>query len=383
MRIMTILGTRPEIIRLSRIIALLDEHAEHVLVHTGQNTHHKLSGVFFEELGVRDADIYLGVEAPSFGEQIGQILARTERILRERRPDRLLILGDTNSGLSAFVACRMGIPVFHMEAGNRCFDDRVPEEVNRRTIDHSSSVLMPYTEGSRRNLLAEGISGERILVTGNPIKQVIDSYAERIAASDALARLDLERKKYFLVTMHRAENVDEPPILLRLVDALTRLHATYSLPVVCSVHPRTSAKAKQFGIPLERPGFRVLEPLGFFDFVRLEQEAYCVLSDSGTVQEEACIFGVPNVTLRDVTERPETVECGSNFLAGTEPARILAGVSLTTRCAPRWAPPQEYLASNVAETVCRIVLGHRIPSLSERGWLARQSLGAPAPSASR
>lgn len=370
MRIMTIAGTRPEIIRLSLVVKQLDRYAEHVLVHTGQNYDDRLSGLFFRELGVRDPDVFMGVRGQGFADQVGQILAKCEPLFHEYRPDRLLILGDTNSGLTAIIARRLGIPVYHMEAGNRCFDDRVPEEVNRRVIDHSSSVLMPYTNRSKENLLREGIAGERIYVTGNPIKEVIDQYADQIEASSALAEMGVEEGKYFLVTMHRAENVDIPERLKSLVEALAALHEKYGYPVICSFHPRTKAKVEQFGVDIDRAGLRFVQPLGFFDFIKLEKKAFCLLSDSGTVQEEACIFGVPNVTLRDVTERPETVECGSNALAGADPARIAALVDLVTSKPANWQPPIEYVAEEVADTVCRILLSYRIPDLSEQAWLS-------------
>ncbi len=370
---MTILGTRPEIIRLSLVIARLDEYAEHVLVHTGQNYDDRLNGLFFRELGVREPDHFLEARG-NFGEQVGQILSRIEPLLLDHRPDRLLILGDTNSGLSAIVARRLGIPVFHMEAGNRCFDFRVPEEANRRIIDHVSNVLMPYTNRSRENLLREGISSEAIFVTGNPIKQVIDHFAPQIAASPALTDLKLQPGKYFLVTMHRAENVDVEWRLRNLVDALAALHREYGFPVVCSLHPRTRAKTEAFDVDLRRAGIRFVEPFGFFDFVHLEKHAFCLLSDSGTVQEEACIFRVPNVTIRDVTERPETVECGSNVLSGADPAVILQLVRMVTERAPSWQPPAEYMVDNVAETVCRIVLGFSDRSASGNAATpARQS----------
>jgi UDP-N-acetylglucosamine 2-epimerase (non-hydrolysing) len=371
MKIMTVLGTRPEIIRLSLVTPMLDAYAEHVLVHTGQNFDDGLSGIFFRELGVRDPNVHMGVRADSFGEQVGQIISRSEALFLEHRPDRVLILGDTNSGLCAVVARRLGIPVYHMEAGNRCFDDRVPEEVNRRVIDHSSTILLPYTEGSRANLLREGIESHRIFVTGNPIKQVLDHNLVRIEQSDVLDRLHVERRRFFLVTMHRAENVDREDALRSLLTALVLLHERYGFPVVCSLHPRTRSKAARFGLPLDAAGVRFVAPLGFFDFVRLEQEAFCVLSDSGTVQEEACILRVPNVTIRNATERPETIECGSNILASTAPERIMEAVHLVTSRACNWSPPPEYAAGRVAETVCNIVLGYRAPDPAELEWRAR------------
>ncbi len=359
MKLMTVLGTRPEIIRLSRAIPALDALCDHVLVHTGQNFDPSLSDVFFAELGVRPPDHYLGVRAESFGAQVGRILSESERVMRAEQPDRLLILGDTNSGLSAIVAKRLGIPVYHMEAGNRCFDDRVPEEVNRRVIDHSSDVLLPYTERSRANLLREGIAGERIFVTGNPIKEVLDHYAPQIAASRALDKLGLAAGRYFLVTLHRAENVDQPARLAQFIAALGRLHQAYSLPVVCSLHPRTRSQLEKQGQTLDSGGVRAFEPVGFFDFVRLEQDALCVLTDSGTVQEECCILRVPAVTLRDTTERPETVEVGSNMLSGADAETILACVRAVLAAPPAWNPPPEYLAPDVSRAVAKIVLGYR------------------------
>lgn len=371
MKIMTILGCRPEIIRLSLVIPLLDRFCQHILVHTEQNYDDRLSKVFFDELGVRKPDVYLGVRAAGFGGQIGQILERSEALFLEHQPDRVLILGDTNSGLATIIARRLGIPVYHMEAGNRCYDDRVPEEVNRRIIDHSSSVLMPYTNRSRENLLAEGFPGNRIFVTGNPIKQVIDHFSEKIAASAVLERLGLERHKFFLLTLHRAENVDVERRLRSLLDSQALLYQEFGFPVVCSLHPRTRSKMEIFGIDLKRAGISFLGPLGFFDFVRLEQNAVCLLSDSGTVQEEACIFGVPNVTVRDVTERLETLDCGSNILCGVMPDEVLRAVRIVTAQCGRWKPPEEYLAPAVAETVCRIVLEYRLPDTAELKWRGR------------
>src|SRR6202050_1900691 len=358
---MTVLGTRPEIIRLSRIIPLLDRHSEHILVDTGQNYDARLSELFFRELKVRQPDMSLGVRGSSFGDQVAQILSRGEEVLLEKRPDRVLILGDTNSGLMAIVARRFGIPVFHMEAGNRCYDFRVPEESNRRIIDHLSSVLMPYTNRSRENLLREGIAAENIYVTGNPIYEVMQRFASEIAASEILSTLKLQEKRFFLVTMHRAENVDLEHRLRGGLEASVLLHRQFDLPILCSLHPRTRSKAKEFGIDLVSTGLGFFEPFGFVDFIRLEQNAFCVITDSGTVQEETCILGVPNVTIRDVTERPETIECGSNVLAGFEPQAIVRTVNIVTQERRSWQPPAEYLMSNVSDTVARIVLGYYPP----------------------
>jgi len=357
MKIMTILGTRPEIIRFSLIIEKLDRLCDHVLVHTGQNFDASLSDVFFQELGVRQPNHYLAVRGDTFGEQIGRIIAASEQVLLAEKPDRLLILGDTNSALSAIVAKRMGIPVYHMEAGNRCYDDRVPEEVNRRIIDHCSDVLMPYTERSRANLLREGIPGERIYVTGNPIYEVIQHYDASIQKSSILSELALEKGRYFLVTMHRAENVDVEERLLGLTTALNQVQREYQVPVIVSTHPRTRARMEAFGVGLDNDQIRFMSPFGFFDFITLERHAQCVLSDSGTVQEECAIFGVPNVTIRDVTERPETIECGSNMLSGVEPETVLRCVRAVLALKGKWCPPREYVAENVSDTVVNILLG--------------------------
>jgi UDP-N-acetylglucosamine 2-epimerase (non-hydrolysing) len=358
MKIMTILGTRPEIIRLSRIIEKLDQLCEHILVNTGQNFDPNLSDIFFCELGIRQPNYFLGVRGETPGEQVGHIIAQSERVILAERPDRLLILGDTNSGLSAFVAKRMGIGVYHMEAGNRCYDDRVPEEVNRRIIDHSSDVLMPYTERSRANLLREGIEGRLIYVIGNPIFEVIQHYNPMIRQSDVLRRLGVEPNGYFLVTMHREENVDVEDRVRSLTRALELLHKEYQLPIVCSLHPRTKNRMQRYGLDVESEQLKFHTPFGFFDFVALEQNAFCVLSDSGTVQEECCILQTANITFRDVTERPETIECGSNMLSGADPEMILQCVctALSQRC--EWTVPSEYLVKHVSSTVAKIVLGY-------------------------
>lgn len=361
MRIVTVLGTRPEIIRLSRVVPRLDEACHHLLVHTGQNFDPALSDVFFEQLGVRRPDLSLDVKGASFAEQIAQILTRTEAVFRERRPDRLLVLGDTNSALCAFIAKRLGIPVFHLEAGNRCHDDRVPEEVNRRVIDHSSDVLLPYTERSRANLLAEGIPGRRIAVVGNPIFEVIEHHRAAIDASRVLETLGVARGGYVLATMHRQENVDDPARLRSLLTALEQVRAELDRPLIVSVHPRTQRRLEEFGLGVRDPQVRLLPPLGFLEFVHLEQHAACVLSDSGTVQEECCILRVPNVTLRDTTERPETVECGSNVLSGVEPESILRCVRLVMARRPSWTVPPEYLVPDVSTTVAKVLLG-RLPA---------------------
>ncbi len=357
MKILTILGTRPEIIRLSRIISKLDKLCEHVVVHTGQNYDFNLNEIFFQQLGVREPDCFLGAKG-TFGEQIGTILTGIEKILQKEKPDKFLVLGDTNSSMAAIMAKRMGIPVYHMEAGNRCYDDRVPEEVNRRIIDHSSDVLLPYTERSRANLLREGIEGRRIYVTGNPIYEVIQHYDEQIRNASILEELNIEAQRYFLVTMHREENVDVRERLSGVVTALDKLQKEYSVPIIVSTHPRSKKRMGEFGVLANNEKIRFMPPFGFFEFITLERNALCVLSDSGTVQEECAIFKVPNVTIRDVTERPETLECGSNILSGTDTDTVIGCVRTVLGLKGKWTAPREYMIENVSDTVIKILSGY-------------------------
>lgn len=358
MKIMTIFGTRPEIIRLSLVMKVLDQHSEHVTVHTGQNYDQSLSDIFIRDLEVRTPDVHLGIMSKSFGEQIGQILTRTDEILEEHRPDRILILGDTNSALSAIPAARRRIPVFHMEAGNRCYDDRVPEEINRRIIDHSSTVLLPYTERSKENLVREGIERDRIYVTGNPIKEVLDSFSSSIDASEVMKALSVKPFEYLLVTLHRAENVDNEARINSIFAGLSAVADKFGKVVLVSVHPRTAEKIQQFSVRIDPAKIRLLNALGFFDFVKLEKSSLAVLTDSGTVQEECSIFGIPNITLRDVTERPETIECGSNILSGANADSIVNAVELAIAQPAAWTAPREYLAENVSQTISKILLGY-------------------------
>jgi len=325
MKTMTIVGTRPELIRLSLVFRALDAAGiQNVLVHTGQNYDPRLSDIFFEELDLPAPDLYMGIRTERVGEQIGQIIARSETAMLEHEPDALLILGDTNSGLSAIAATRLGIPIFHMEAGNRCFDWSVPEEKNRRLIDHISDWLLPYTQRSREHLVDEGIDRAKIFVSGNPITDVLEHFRPRWEASRVLDRLGLDSSGYLLVTAHRQETVDVPRRLAALCSGLNGLATKFAHPILWSVHPRTAAKLDAAGIDLH-PAIRLEEPFGFMDFVALEASAACVVTDSGTVQEECSLLHVPAVTCRDTTERPETIECGSNLLCGVEdPHRMLA-----------------------------------------------------------
>lgn len=358
MKIITVLGTRPEIIRLSLIIKKLDRYCDHILVHTGQNFEDSLNAIFFTDLKLREPDYYLGVRGDSFAEQIGKIIIEIEKVILKEKPERILILGDTNSGLVSIVARRMGIPVFHMEAGNRCFDYRVPEEVNRKIIDHSSTIFLPYTHRSKENLLNEGLANEKIYVIGNPIYEVIEHYSKEIERSEILDKLKVLPGKYFLVTMHRAENVDHEDRLKNLLISLDEINKKYTSPIICSLHPRTKSRIQQFGLKISNENIHLLEPFGFFDFTALEKNALCVITDSGTVQEECCIFRVPNITIRDVTERPETLESGSNMLTSVSPDLILKSVEVVLNEKCEWEPPAEYLVKNVSSKVVKIILGY-------------------------
>jgi len=357
MKILTIFGTRPEIIRLSLIIKILDRSCEHFIVHTGQNFQENLSDVFFDELGIRAPDRNLEIRGSSFGEQAGDLFSKIETVFDEVQPDRILILGDTNSALSSIVAARRRIPVFHMEAGNRCFDDRVPEEVNRRIIDHSSTILLPYTSRSKENLVREGIERDRIFITGNPIFEVLESFKKEIDDSPMMLKLGISHQEYFLATIHRAENVDHKARLTSIFAAFDKIATEFKKPVLVSVHPRTADKLSTFGMSVDQQRVRLLNAMPFLSFVNLEKNAFMVLSDSGTVQEECAIFGVPNVTVRDVTERPETIECGSNIIGGTQTESIISAVGYVASRVSEWTAPFEYLVPNVSHTVCNILLG--------------------------
>lgn len=330
MKVMTVVGTRPEIIRLARVIHRLEstEGVEHVLVHTGQNYDRSLNEVFFEDLDLRAPDHYLGVDTSSLGAVLGGVLVATERVLLEERPDAVLVLGDTNSCLAAVIAKRMRIPTYHMEAGNRCFDDNVPEETNRRLVDHVADFNLAYTEHARRNLLAEGLHPRRVLVTGSPMREVLTHYRDRIDASDVVERLGLTPGGYFLVSAHREENVDSPARLRMLLECLEAVHRTYERPVVVSTHPRTRKRLEALGQEIEGD-VRWLEPFGFHDYNKLQVEAACVLSDSGTISEESSILGFPGVTLRDSIERPEALDAGSIMMTGLDAGDVVRAVGVS------------------------------------------------------
>jgi UDP-N-acetylglucosamine 2-epimerase len=371
MKVATIVGTRPELIKLARVLRELDACVEHVLVHTGQNYDPELSEVFFRDLGIRQPDHLLDVAGGTPGETIGNVIARSYAVLERVQPDAVLLLGDTNSCLAAISAKRLKIPIFHMEAGNRCFDERVPEEVNRRIVDHTSDVNLVYTEHARRYLLAEGLRPETVIKTGSPMREVLDHYRTGIESSDALGRLGLERGRYFVVSAHREENVDSERNLRDLVATLQAVSARYRLPVIFSTHPRTMKRLEAAGVALEGAAVRFLKPLGFFDYVKLEVDAFCTLSDSGTITEESSILGFPAVTIRQAHERPEGMDVGTLVMSGLEADRVLEAIDVVRKQhdnGRRFRPAPDYEADDVSAKVVRIILSYT-DYVNRRVWM--------------
>ncbi|MFB3855553.1 MAG: non-hydrolyzing UDP-N-acetylglucosamine 2-epimerase [Vicinamibacterales bacterium] len=361
LRVATVVGTRPEIIRLSRVVAALDRHTEHVLVHTRQNYDYELNEIFFEDLEIRPPDHYLGAAGGNAAETIGRVIIETDKVLDQVAPEAVLILGDTNSCLAAIPAKRRKIPVFHMEAGNRCFDERVPEEINRRIVDHIADINLPYSSISREYLLREGLPPDRIVKTGSPMFEVLHHYKPKIDASDVVRRHGLESRRYFVVSAHREENVDSPERLARLADALQRLGAEYGLPIIVSTHPRTRQRLEAGGFSFGSQA-RLLKPLGFSDYVRLQAEARAVLSDSGTITEESSILNFPALNIRDAHERPEGMEEASVMLTGLGWERIRQGLEIL-ECQGRGSDRtlrvvSDYDVPNVSEKVVRIILSY-------------------------
>lgn len=363
MKVMTVVGTRPELIRLARVIHRLDATAgiDHVLVHTGQNYDYTLNQVFFDDLGIRQPDHMLGVDTSSLGAVLGGTLIAAEKVMREERPDAVLVLGDTNSCIAALMARRMRIPTYHMEAGNRCFDLNVPEETNRRMVDHVSDFNLVYTEHARRNLLAEGLHPRRILKTGSPMREVLNAYKDQIEVSTVLEDKGLEEGGYFLVSAHREENVDSPARLQMLLGCLTAVHAHYGLPVFVSTHPRTRKRLEALPNWLEPEGITFSEPLGFHDYNKLQLSAACSLSDSGTIAEESSILGFPAVTLRDSIERPEALDTGGIMMTGLHAEDVVAAIQVAmdsgyTRDGVNHLTPDDYLIDNTSERTVKFVL---------------------------
>lgn len=356
LKLMTVVGTRPEIIKMSEIIKLSDQVFDHVLVHTGQNYDYELNQVFFEELGLREPDHYLGVVGDDLGETMGNVLARSYALMREVQPDALIVLGDTNSCLCVISAKRLKIPIFHMEAGNRCFDENLPEEVNRRIVDTVSDVNLCYSEHARRNLAAMGCDPARTFVVGSPMREVLDAHKEKIDASDALGRLGLEKGRYILLSAHREENIDNERNFAEMVGAINALAEEYGLPVLYSMHPRSRRFVEDRGVEFH-PLVKAHKPFGFCDYVSLQQNAFCVVSDSGTLAEESSILGFPAVSLRTSTERPEAVDRGGFTLGGISAERLLQAVRTEVALAGGESPVPDYVDERCGAKVVKLVQG--------------------------
>ena len=362
MKVMTILGTRPEIIRLARVMAALDETVDHKLVHTGQNYDYELNDVFFDELGVRQPDHFLEVDTSSLGRCLGEILIKTEQVLLEEKPDAVLVLGDTNSAIATIMAKRMKIPTYHMEAGNRCFDANVPEEINRKLVDHTADFNLVYTEHARRHLLAEGLPHRFIYLTGSPMREVLEHSLPKIEASTVLDQLDLVEGQYFIISVHREENVDSRESLEKVVECLRALRDEYGYPVIVSTHPRTRNRLAKIGVTDSEPGIHFLKPFGFFDYNKLQMKSFCAVSDSGTISEESSILDFPAVTLRRSIERPEALDTGSITLTGLDKDILLQNVKISTMGRDVFSgtereTPEEYKIRNTSERVVRLITG--------------------------
>jgi len=361
LKIVTIVGTRPEIIRLSRTMSLLDKYVTQIIVHTGQNYDYELNEIFWNELELRKPDYFLEIDTTSLGAAVGDILRKTEILLKKEQPDGLLVLGDTNSCLSAYIAKRMHIPVFHMEAGNRSFDFNVPEETNRRIIDHIADFNLVYTEHARRHLLSEGLQHRRIYLTGSPMREVLEYYKHKIDNANILSLLGIEQKNYFVISTHREENVDNPENLKKILIVLNELAETYSLPVIVSTHPRTRKRIEQLGEKSLNKAILFLKPFGFLDYVHLQQNALCTLSDSGTISEESSILGFPAISLRQSMERPEAQDTGSIILTGFDPDIILNSIAMVideTKNRKSFSIPTDYQIDNTSWRVVKLILGN-------------------------
>lgn len=358
LKVLTLVGTRPELIKLSLVIAELDRHVEHVLVHSGQNYDFELNEVFFRDLSIRKPDHFLEAAGSTAAETIARVIERFDKVLAAEEPDALLVLGDTNSCLGVIAAKRRKIPIFHMEAGNRCFDFRVPEEINRRIVDHVSDINLVYTEHARRYLLAEGMRADMVIKTGSPMREVLSTFSHSIAQSDVLARLGLVSGGFFIVSAHREENVDVPGRLQMLIDTLASLATTFDKRVLFSVHPRTRARLGSFGIAIPE-SVEFLKPLGFFDYIKLQTESFCTVSDSGTITEESAILGFPAITIREAHERPEGMDEGTLIMSDLQADRVIDGVKVvTTQLRGTLRSPVDYDAANVSQKVVRLILSY-------------------------
>jgi UDP-N-acetylglucosamine 2-epimerase (non-hydrolysing) len=362
LKVMTLIGTRPELIKMSRVIAELDRHLHHILVHSGQNYDYELNQVFFDDLEIRKPDYFLGVAGETAAQTIADVIAKADAVFAKEIPDALLLYGDTNTCLAVIAAKRRKIPVFHMEAGNRCFDQRVPEELNRKVLDHLSDINLVLTEHARRYLIAEGIRPETIIKTGSHMQEVLDYYLPKILQSDVLAREQLQEGNFFIVSAHREENVDSPENLRDLLETLQALAEHYRFPVIVSTHPRTRKRLEALGESLSHPLIRYLKPFGFLDYIRLQMAAFCILSDSGTITEEASLLNLPAVTLRHTHERPEGMDVGTLVMCGLKKENVLDAVQVVTgqhdrarRAIPLVA---DYQAGEVSKQIVRVVLSY-------------------------
>lgn len=363
LKVVTIVGTRPEIIKLCRVIAELEAWLTHVLVHTGQNYDYELNEIFFEQLRIKKPDHFLHAAGATAAETIGNVIAKSDVILEREQPDALLVLGDTNSALSVIAAKRRKIPIFHMEAGNRCFDARVPEEINRKIVDHTSDINLPYTEHARRYLIAEGIRPETIIKTGSPMREVLCHFRSQIEQSNILEQLELSPHKYFVVSAHREENVDAPEMLLGLVKVLNAMAEQYDMPLVVSTHPRTRSRIETTGIAQQFDRrVRLLKPLGLFDYIQLQRRSLAVVSDSGTITEESALLGFPAVMIRQTHERPEGMDEATLVMAGLNPERVLQSIDLVTaQFAADKRPlrlPDDYQSEQVSQKLIRIITSY-------------------------
>ncbi len=361
LKIMTIVGTRPEIIRLSRVITLLDKHLDHILVHTGQNYDYELSEVFFKDLELRKPDYFLKVDVSSLGATIGDLIKKSEQVMLEVKPDAVLVLGDTNSCLSAYVAKRLHIPIFHMEAGNRSFDFNVPEEINRKVIDHLADFNLVYTEHARRHLISEGLPHRRIYLTGSPMNEILSAYQSKIEESNILQELDIQKKQYFVVSVHREENVDNPQNLEKIIQVLNTIYSDYQFPIIVSTHPRTRKRLENVNQSSDRNHIRFLKPFGFSDYVHLQKNAVCTISDSGTISEESAILSFPAISIRQSMERPEAQDAGTIILTGFEPDIILNSIKLVIEehkngCYQEI--PADYRIKNTSWRVLKLIMGN-------------------------
>ena len=361
-KVMTIIGTRPEIIKLCRVISELDQHTDHTLVHTGQNYDYELNEIFFGDLDIRKPDYFLNAAGENPAQTIGNVIAKSDEVMERVQPDALLLYGDTNSCLSVISAKRRKIPVFHMEAGNRSFDQRVPEEINRKIVDHLSDINMPLTEHARRYLLAEGLRPETVIKTGSPMKEVLSHYMSHIDDSDALEKLRVHQGEYFVVSTHREENVDNEENFRNLLASLQLITKHYRMPLIVSTHPRTRKKLEEMGINDTDPLIRFLKPLGFFDYVKLQMHAFCVVSDSGTITEESSILNFPAVTIRQAHERPEGMDEGVLIMCGLEAERVMEAIAIVTaqhsRQVRQFRVVQDYDVDNVSKKVLRIIISY-------------------------